>query len=65
MTQNDIIKSRIKIGMLLKDKRLQKKITKTQLSKTVKLARPTIDAIENATKAYSIDSYIIYLEGIK
>ena len=45
--------------------RIQKNITKTQLSKSINLSRPTIDAIENATKAYSIDSYIIYLEGLK
>ena len=65
MTQNDIITSRVKIGKLLKERRLSLKITKMCLSKSSGLSRPTIDAIENAKKAYSIDSYIIYLEALK
>ena len=64
MSQNQIIISRVKIGKLLKNKRLSLKITKSKLSEITTLSRPTIDAIENATKSYNIDSYILYLEGI-
>lgn len=65
MIQKEIIQSRIKIGQLLKSKRLQNNLTKMDLAKLTGLTRPTIDAIENANKSYNIDSYIIYLEGVK
>jgi transcriptional regulator with XRE-family HTH domain len=65
MNQNKIIEARIKIGELLKNKRIAISITKMALSEKTGLTRATIDNIENAYRSYHIDSYIIYLEGVK
>jgi transcriptional regulator with XRE-family HTH domain len=65
MTQKELNEHRIKLGQILKNKRLKSNTTKMELSRRTRLTRPTIDAIENAIHPYSIDSYLIYLGGVE
>lgn len=64
MEKSVIIAAREVIGDYLSKIRVEKKISKYQLIKSVDLRMEIIDAIEKGSSAYTIDSFFKYLNGV-
>jgi transcriptional regulator with XRE-family HTH domain len=65
MNQKDIEKQRIEKGRFLANKRISANITKKALSLKTGLSRNTIDRIENGSTSWTVDTEMLYLNGLK
>lgn len=63
--QMNVLILRKQRGQQLKELRLSKKVTILALSKETGMHRSTISNIEKGGNSWSVDSELIYLEGLK
>lgn len=64
MTPEDLVQKRKLRGQQLKKLRIEKNVSQNELVVRSGLAWPTITRIENGTAGWSIDSELLYLDGL-